>query len=210
MQKIVTLFTIIFSLNILQAQETTIYLVRHGQTDWNVAGKMQGKADIALNATGRLQAHEAAANFKDICFSAAYSSGLSRAHETAEILTEGRNIPVLRDERFSEVSFGHWEGRSQSDFVKAKPEDKYDVESEEIVKKRVMEGLTQLALKYPGKNVLVVAHGGMMKYLLDQLEGISPEISRIKNLDYFVLIYCEGHWVIHHTDQMIHQVAEKS
>ena len=73
-----------------------LYIMRHGKTDWNVLHKLQGRTDIPLNEEGRNMARKAADIYKDINFDVCYCSPLKRAKETAEILLEGRNIPIIR------------------------------------------------------------------------------------------------------------------
>ena len=87
-----------------------LYIIRHGQTDWNVGHRLQGKTDIPLNENGRRMAREAAAKYRNTHFDVCYSSPLQRAFETARIVLEGRDVPIIRDERLSEMGFGEHEG----------------------------------------------------------------------------------------------------
>ena len=87
-----------------------IYLVRHGETDWNQAGLLQGQTDIALNAQGLEQAHDAAERLKKVPFEIAFCSPLIRAKRTAEIIIGDRKITLTTDERLRELNFGPWEG----------------------------------------------------------------------------------------------------
>ena len=87
-----------------------IYLLRHGQTDWNKIHRLQGITDIPLNDTGRQMARDAYAKYKDISFDCCYSSPLVRAYETAELFLGDRNTPIIKDERFREMNFGPYEG----------------------------------------------------------------------------------------------------
>ena len=95
-----------------------LYIMRHGRTDWNVRHKLQGRTDIPLNDEGRMMAVEAGKQYVDIHFDVCYSSPLERAKETAEILLEGRNIPLYEDQRIQEISFGSYEGMSCVDKTK--------------------------------------------------------------------------------------------
>ena len=85
-----------------------IYLVRHGETDWNQAGLLQGQTDIALNAQGLEQAHDAAERLKKVPFEIAFCSPLIRAKRTAEIIIGDRKITLTTDERLRELNFGPW------------------------------------------------------------------------------------------------------
>lgn len=96
-----------------------IYLMRHGQTNWNVEMRMQGSADIPLNETGKAQARQAAAGMAQIPFDYALSSPLSRARQTAEIVTEGRSLPLHIDTRLTELNFGIMEGAHRQDYPEA-------------------------------------------------------------------------------------------
>ena len=89
---------------------TRLYLVRHGQTDWNLAGKLQGQTDIPLNETGRQQAKQAKKLLGNLSFDAVYSSPLSRAVETAQLISGHSTLQIITDERIKEIAFGQWEG----------------------------------------------------------------------------------------------------
>ena len=83
-----------------------LYIMRHGQTDWNLQHKLQGKTDIPLNEAGRTMAENARQKYRDIHFDVCYCSPLKRARETAEILLRGRDVPVITDDRLAEMDFG--------------------------------------------------------------------------------------------------------
>jgi len=89
-----------------------IYLVRHGETDWNAAGRWQGQSDVPLNETGREQARFTARKLadKNISVKRVYTSDLSRARETAEIIAKTLGAEVAVKEAFREVCVGDWEG----------------------------------------------------------------------------------------------------
>ena len=88
-----------------------IYLFRHGETDWNKARRLQGQSNIPLNPFGRELAMKTAEALQDISFDRAFSSPLSRAVETAQILLGDTQIPVITDHRLLEINFGDCEGR---------------------------------------------------------------------------------------------------
>ena len=92
-----------------------LYLLRHGRTAWNEAGKIQGRTDIPLGEEGRRSALEAGAALADIPFSAAFSSPLRRAKETAEIILGARKDILRTDERLIELNFGAAEGMCTMD-----------------------------------------------------------------------------------------------
>ena len=87
-----------------------LYIVRHGETDWNRMKKVQGHTDIPLNDYGRHLAEETAEGMKEIRLDLGFTSPLKRARETAEIILAGRNIPLIDEERIKEIGFGRYEG----------------------------------------------------------------------------------------------------
>ena len=87
-----------------------LYIVRHGKTVWNKEKRIQGRSDIALLPEGREMARRTAEGLKDAPFDAIYSSPLSRAYETAEILRGDRKLEIRTDDRIMEMSFGACEG----------------------------------------------------------------------------------------------------
>ncbi|QOV20607.1 histidine phosphatase family protein [Blautia liquoris] len=87
-----------------------LYIIRHGETDWNVQGRLQGQSDTQLNENGIRLAKITAKALKDIPFDLGFSSPSSRALKTAKIILGDRNVPILTDNRLLELSFGAWEG----------------------------------------------------------------------------------------------------
>jgi broad specificity phosphatase PhoE len=142
-----------------------LYFVRHGQTDWNKEWRLQGNADIPLNDEGKKQALAANEALKDVKFDKVFCSPLRRAVETCGIITD--NAPSVQDERLTERFFGSYEGAyaSEIDFEgmwTESRENEFDgVEKLAALKERVFSFLDGLTAEYHGKNVLVVAHGGI-------------------------------------------------
>src|SRR3569623_193897 len=89
---------------------TELLLVRHGETDWNAEGRLQGHTDRPLNDHGRRQAKEVAERLAGEGADAIYASDLLRAKETAEIVGERRGVPVVVDADLREKNWGNWEG----------------------------------------------------------------------------------------------------
>ena len=87
----------------------SVYLIRHGQTDWNKEGIVQGRCDIPLNEKGREQAREAKELTKDIKFDICFCSPLDRAKETAAIVLEGKDVEIVYDDRLLEMAYGIYE-----------------------------------------------------------------------------------------------------
>jgi probable phosphoglycerate mutase len=153
-----------------------LYVVRHGETDWNVQHRIQGRQpDIRLNANGRRQARELAGTLKklpaiDICL----CSPLLRAKETAEIIYKGK---IIIDKRLAERDFGMLEGKI-ADEIKTpgawSVSMPLDVPFETVpsIMARVKSLLDDIKTQYNGKNMLVVTHGGVIRTLRGHLDGV--------------------------------------
>jgi len=163
--------------------------MRHGKTDWNVKHKLQGRTDISLNEEGRRMAEAAGKEYGTIHFDICYCSPLSRARETAEIVLKGRNIPILTDERLSEMSFGIYEGFENVlnapdcpiHVLFTNPEKyKTPVENGESFEElyartgEFMKEIIEPALKQ-GKDILIVGHGAMNLSMICQIKNIPIE-----------------------------------
>lgn len=143
-----------------------ILLTRHGQTDWNVLKKVQGKADIELNETGIKQAEETRKILENEEIDLIISSPLKRAAKTAQIIGKSRNIPIIYDEDVSERDFGEFEGMNKDTFEFDEfwtyNDKKYEkAESVEAFFDRIYKFLDKIKEQYPDKKILVVAHGGV-------------------------------------------------
>jgi broad specificity phosphatase PhoE len=148
---------------------TRLELVRHGQTDWNLAGRVQGSTDIPLNDLGREQAHEAGRRLALSRWDLVVTSPLSRAHETARIIAReiGAEEPVVID-ALRERSFGTAEGLTgpELDERRARGEDVVGRERRHAVVDRVRPALERLAVEHPDAAILVVTHGGVIGSLV--------------------------------------------
>lgn len=158
-----------------------IYIVRHGETPWNKKKLIQGQQDIPLNDYGRELAKKTGEGLKDVPFDRVFSSPLQRAYETAEILIEGRNLPIETDDRLKEIKFGAAEGRNIIEARADKndpignffdsPADYQPVEGGETfdqVRERGMEFLKEriLPLENQCENVLMVAHACIIRSIV--------------------------------------------
>ncbi len=157
---------------------TRIIAVRHGETDWNASGRIQGHTDIALNHQGRWQAQQAAKSLvADEVISAVYSSDLVRAHDTASAIAEVFGLDVVSDKRLRERGFGNYEGRTFDDLERQWPADTArwrardpswappGGESLLVLGKRIREVTDLLARRHPGEQIVLVAHGGVLDML---------------------------------------------
>jgi probable phosphoglycerate mutase len=166
----------------------TIVFLRHGETDWNVEGRLQGQRDVPLNEKGRGQAHRNGSVLKlaieDVAGFDFVASPLSRARETMEIARTamGFDVKAYRtDDRLREVTFGRWEGLTTAEIRAREPRelalreaDKWGVappggESYELLAARVRPWLAEVA-----RPTVVVAHGGIGRVLWIELAGMDP------------------------------------
>ena len=147
--------------------------MRHGETDWNKKKLVQGRKDIPLNEYGRHLARETSYGMRQYQIDLAYTSPLQRAKETAEILLEGRNIPLYEDQRIQEISFGLYEGMSCVDKTKEENLAPEDAESVEQLYERTGEFLKSLeeSKKLKDKNLLISTHGAAMTAMLNRMRG---------------------------------------
>ncbi|MEG4803466.1 histidine phosphatase family protein [Microcoleus sp. ARI1-B5] len=164
-----------------------LLLVRHGETDWNRAGKFQGQIDVPLNDNGREQARQAAEFLKDVKLDFAISSSMLRPKETAEIILKhhGDLQLELRDE-LREISHGLWEGKFESEIEasypglleewKTSPENVQMPEGENLeqVWTRAIAAWREIVKSVSGTGI-VVAHDAVNKALLCHLFGLEPE-----------------------------------
>jgi broad specificity phosphatase PhoE len=104
------------------AGQRLVYLVRHGATDWNHAGRIQGQFDVPLNAEGRAQAQLVAQRLVSVKATALYSSDLLRAYETAQIIGQATGLPVMQKPGLREMHFGTWQGLTVQQIRERDPE----------------------------------------------------------------------------------------
>ncbi|BAT58824.1 alpha-ribazole phosphatase [Variibacter gotjawalensis] len=154
--------------------------IRHGETDWNKAGRIQGSTDIPLNATGRAQARAAAAALRSATFDRVIASPLSRALETAQLVNEPHGRPLHTDKNLQERGFGSFEGfgiaelkqrhgipMTQSLTTILPP----DAEQWGETLKRTRGVIRTWTERYPKETLLFVSHGGVFGALHEQLCG---------------------------------------
>jgi probable phosphoglycerate mutase len=154
---------------------TRISLVRHGQTDWNRDGRIQGRSDIPLNEKGRAQAREAGRALRARRFDGVYASPLRRAFETAAIIAGELGMPApVAVAGLEERSYGRAEGMTGPEIRAAFGENRADVpewENDATVLARVLGSLSALAAHHAGERILVVAHGGVIGAVARHLTG---------------------------------------
>ena len=155
---------------------TTLVLVRHGETDWNRDSRFQGHADPPLNDTGRAQAKALADELRSRSFTAAYTSPLRRAAETAAILAGELHLDLRPDGSLKEVDVGSWSGLTRTEVEERFPLGfarwlEYghgwdDGETYDELGDRVVSGLVRMGHDHEGGEVLAVTHGGPIRSAL--------------------------------------------
>lgn len=154
----------------------TLYLVRHGETDWNLENRIQGDSDIPLNQTGILQAREVKDKLKDISFDLCYTSPLKRAHKTAQIIIEEK-CPIISTSELIERDFGKIEGNP----ITSEQSKKYwnyqlnssddEVEPVRHLLDRTRNFLIKLLQEHRKQTILIVTHGSTLRALHYNLTG---------------------------------------
>jgi probable phosphoglycerate mutase len=188
----------------------TIYYIRHGETDWNVAGRLQGRRDIALNARGRAQAAHCGEVLRDLFGRDKrkpetldyVSSPLKRASETMEAVRAALGLPAQgyrSDERLAEIAFGAWEGFTIAQLHERDPariaqreHDKWHFvppggESYEMVAARMRAWYAGLA-----RDTVVTAHGGSARGLIADLGIAKPAAAPLLDIEQGMVYVFEG------------------
>ena len=150
-----------------------VYLLRHGETDWNLEHRAQGQVDIPLNATGIRQAEELKEKIKSYTFDICYCSPLKRAVQTAKIITDD-HIKIIYDDNLKERSFGYLEGVivNSDGFNEAPNTKKGGIEPIQEVFARSKQVLDRIKAENPPEaKVLVVAHGVLLKTMHFNIVG---------------------------------------
>ena len=145
---------------------TTLLLVRHGETDWNAERRWQGHADVPLNDRGREQARVLAEQLAGESIDAIYSSDLSRARDTAEIVGVRLSVPVVVDAALREIDVGPIEGMTAEETGTL---DGWHSEPKEAHAERILRAVQRIAERHPDDRVLVVTHGGSMRRVHEHL-----------------------------------------
>jgi len=164
---------------------TEVCVVRHGETDWNTAGILQGWLDVELNERGRAQSRELVAAFAADGFSLVYTSPLSRSLETAEIIAEGlRLAPPRCHDGLKERNFGVIQGIPKAELaelnpalmehiLKRNPDTSFEQgETMDDFASRVLDAVMDIAAQSPGQRILVVTHGWVMDVLARHAAGL--------------------------------------
>lgn len=162
-----------------------VCVARHGETDWNIAGILQGWTDVPINDKGRRQAYELVGNFAHAKFSKIYSSPLIRSRETAEIIARSLRLdPPTCHDGLMERNFGVIQGIPKSELADLNPVllqqilkrnpaiDFEQGESMDEFADRVLDGIAAVARPNAGKRILVITHGWVMDVITRHIAGL--------------------------------------
>ena len=183
-----------------------LYIFRHGETDWNVAGRMHGIADISLNANGIAQAHALAEKLKDVNFNCIYTSSLSRAVQTANIVAEKNKTKVITLDGLWEWDLGvfcgkilHLTKKPKWTPIKFDGDNVYiprtllldadyvpeNGESYNMLKKRICSTIENIVKNTDAENIGIATHGGVIRAILREYTDLRQK--DMPNADYFVM-----------------------
>lgn len=186
---------------------TRLYLIRHGETEWNKQNRTQGCGnDLSLSEFGIMQAKAVAKRFIDEDISAIFSSDLKRAYETAEEISKIVLKPIITSPGLREMNFGCFEGLTSYE-ISTHYKDIYErwrnnpmehdipqAESFIMLKNRTLDTVSQIITDYKGKNIIIISHGITIKIMIMSLLGMDPSLHsrlRINNTGVSILDWRE-------------------
>jgi probable phosphoglycerate mutase len=177
---------------------TRIGLIRHGITDWNIERRAQGQTDIPLNHTGRLQAHALADRLKNEEWDFIFSSDLSRAKETADIIAEPLGLTVQTDHRLREMHCGEIEGTTLEERITKWGEDweglPLGIEEDNSIIDRGTSSITEISESFEGKRILIVSHGALIGLTLRRLIPNENTEKHLHNTSITILKQNNSEW----------------
>lgn len=164
---------------------TTFYIVRHGETEWNLEQRLQGWLDSPLTQRGKEQASSLSAALRDIHFDACIVSSSGRALETARLLLVGRAVELMIEDSLREIYLGNWQGKRVRDILMSEERTNYltyserpelyipsHTESFEAVTARAIHTLSSIAERFPTGKILVVSHGVTVKCIVNYVQQL--------------------------------------
>lgn len=159
-----------------------LYIIRHGQTDWNIAKKIQGRQDIPLNERGHFQAQCLGKAMENRPITAVFSSPQIRAMETAIAVASPAGVPVIPVRDLMEINYGVWEGKTEEELLRddralyeawwSHPAETAPPEGESIIQvnERCRQAWKEIKPQLTG-DAAIVAHGGLLAHFMEQLLG---------------------------------------
>lgn len=213
---------------------TTVYLIRHGETDWNASGRWQGQADVPLNATGVQQAQLLAQRLQreGVTANAIYSSDLERAYRTAWYIGDVLKVAVQLLPPLREMDVGEWSGKSEHEIRSQYPEaaailDRHEDrprgggETWALFSHRVQATVRAMVAQHPSSTIIMVTHGGAIRVMLEYMRETygaavpSRGEGRIRNTSITVLRCHSYVWELtttldasHLAGMAVHELAE--
>jgi broad specificity phosphatase PhoE len=197
----------------LNVDSRNIFLIRHGETEWNVLRRLQGHSDIPLNERGREQASRLAASLAGKEIDYICSSDLGRAYHTAQAIGNAKGMSVHTYPELRERHYGKWEGQDYERFRAQVPEFSTDSKNEanqvepfDTMQARAMQCIHSIMEQTDARNIVVVSHGGTINAILHFMsQGIhGPGITRIHNTAINHASYENGRWIVHSTNDDSH------
>ncbi|MBF2481130.1 histidine phosphatase family protein [Listeria seeligeri] len=201
----------------------TIYFVRHGKTEWNMTGQMQGWGDSPLVAEGIAGAKAVGEVLKDTQIDAVYTSTSKRTKDTAAYILADRDIEIRALEELKEMNFGTWEGVTVTEIDEKHPEERAKIlhspatykaevnggETYYELAERLLQGVQKIVSETKNGNILVVSHGMSLTLLLYLLQGETvedhrKEAPRILNTSISVVDYENGEFTLRKLNEIGH------
>ena len=190
-----------------------LLLIRHGETDWNRAGRWQGHADVPLSDHGRVQAAALGERLHALgeAFEAIYTSDLARARDTAVAIATVFGVPLTADPSWREMDLGRWSGSSRDEIRELYPEEWRRIAAGEDLPRgggetlaafaaRVGDALERLAVRHAGRLVAVVTHGGTIRIALLHALGLPlarlRDVAAVANTEWVELRATAGAWTV--------------
>jgi len=203
--------------------KTHLYIIRHGETDWNRLRRIQGHLDSQLNERGIAQAQALAEHLPDLTYQALYSSDLRRAVHTAEFLAQRTGLDIQTKTCLRERDLGVLQGiiKEEANAQQLEILEKYitDVnyvipqgESSRQFMQRCVDCMTELAKQHSNEHILVVTHGGVLGNMLKHTVGIPIQQARhfrALNTSFNWFVYDAGDWTLHTWGDVQHLYSVK-
>ncbi len=191
--------------------KTHLYLIRHGETDWNRLGRIQGHLDTPLNMLGITQAQAVAEHLPNLDYHALYSSDLRRSVDTAAFLAQRTGLHIHTKSCLRERDLGVLQGvvMAEADTQQLEILEKYTSDVDYIIPQgessrqfmqRCLDCMTALAQQHSGENILVVTHGGVLGNMLKTTLGVPIQQKRhfrALNTCFNWFVYESGEWTLH-------------
>lgn len=183
---------------------TKLIIIRHGATDWNIENRYQGHKDMPLNEVGRAQVLQLADQLANENVDVVYSSDLTRAIQTADLIFGQRGIPIYKTDRLRECNFGTWEGFTMEELKEKVPQEVAAFQADPInfvsphgesrnqMARRVTKMIEEIVHTHPNKTIAIVTHDGPIAAIMTYVtgEGMTARNKyRIDNASYHIVEY---------------------